>query len=505
MIKRFSVQKLNRFSRHYEIWCIGCGKRFTDIINLYEKEAFVQKISVLMDSNHRLWGTFRKIGEREINICNPQIIKEKGNSNILLIITSDFYRDIIKIIGKDIKNKKILGCIYPIYYHALAERIMSVCSCFPIKRQLLFYAGSEPHENADAVVEYLTKEYKGKKYKIIYLTDQEKEYVEGITFLNKNLLCCKSSIWQVWYFCWLYARSAYLFYEDTPLKKVNSKQKLIYLNHGTIPLKKVSDVLKQPEEVDYAICPSENCADFYRVQYGISIEKLFYLMPPRVQFILQKKKVLHNFIDIEKKQVIIWLPTFRQLSGTERSDSIEENPFYLLAGKNDYRKIEEILKENNQILLLKPHPREKNSFKVPDFCNNILLLSEKNLKKNGLTLQSILGETHALITDYSGIAFEYILLERPICYIVGDMEQYFRGFSVEQPFDYMPGQRVQTLEEMIQFLKEVRLGIDRYQEERHILINRLFGKYAYQNGAETLIKEMDKQFQHHSRIRIDRR
>lgn len=490
MIRRFSVQKLNYLSLTNEIWCIGCGKRLNDMLRMYRNEVFVEKISVLMDNNCKLWGVWKQTGRKEVAVCGTNIIKEKGNKHVLLIITSDNYMAIYKEIAKDIKARKMISCLYPVYYRILTKTIMNICCHFPLKRQLLFYAGKEPHENADAIVQYLKNEYQGKKYRIVYLTDKE-EKEAGIIYLSKKSICCKSSVWQVIRYCWFYSKSAFLFYENEYLAKVRSDQKLIYLNHGTIPLKKVSDVLKQPRQVDYALCPSRGCAKLYNAQYGIPIEKQLYIMPPRVWFLFQKKHVLYNWINRKKKQVIIWLPTFRRLKGTQRTDSFLVNPFPLLTEEDGFQKVDKTLEKNNQLLLIKKHPREKGDLKIPDFCKNIVSITEETLQKKGLLLQEVLGETAALITDYSGIAFEYMLLKRPICYVITDMKEYFRGFAVDHPFDYMPGVKVQTLSELLNFLESVRLGMDEYQKERNNLIKQLFGENRYKNGAKELIAALD--------------
>ena len=65
MIKRFSVQRLNYLSHTKEIWCIGCGKRFNEMLEMYRKESFVEKISVLMDSNSNLWGVSKQVGKNK--------------------------------------------------------------------------------------------------------------------------------------------------------------------------------------------------------------------------------------------------------------------------------------------------------------------------------------------------------------------------------------------------------------------------------------------------------
>ena len=55
----------------------------------------------------------------------------------------------------------------------------------------------------------------------------------------------------------------------------------------------------------------------------------------------------------------------------------------------------------------------------------------------------MLGSSDALITDYSSVYFDYLLLDKPIGFTVDDMELYIkdRGFIFNNPEEYMPGKR----------------------------------------------------------------
>lgn len=89
---------------------------------------------------------------------------------------------------------------------------------------MIFMAGSEPHENADAIVRYHTEEYKGRKYKIIYLTDGKAVKNQPVVYLDKNLVRLRANIIKVIRYCWLYAGTAYLLYENEPIQKVRCEQ-----------------------------------------------------------------------------------------------------------------------------------------------------------------------------------------------------------------------------------------------------------------------------------------
>ncbi len=93
-------------------------------------------------------------------------------------------------------------------------------------------------------------------------------------------------------------------------------------------------------------------------------------------------------------------------------------------------------------------------------------------------LYSLLGRADALITDYSSVYFDYLLLDRPIGFAVGDMKDYEgeRGFTVDNPYDYMPGEKFSDGEGMLEFVRSVFSGIDPYGAKRREM-NDIFNKY----------------------------
>ena len=52
--------------------------------------------------------------------------------------------------------------------------------------------------------------------------------------------------------------------------------------------------------------------------------------------------------------------------------------------------------------------------------SNIIFLKNTDIIKRGLEATSIMPYCDALICDYSSAAFDYMLLDRPIFYFIGD-------------------------------------------------------------------------------------
>ena len=487
-IKESSVELLNAKSKRKVIYCIGCGKRLSDILDLYSTESFINRISGLFDNNEDLWGIKKQIGSRKLKIENPKRLKDLKEG--IVLITSDHYAEIYNSIDDYLGNRQVEIFRYPQYYYRWTRMLLRDIGKLPLKRQILFCAGSEPHENADEIVRYLKGEYTGKKYNIVYLGENIDEACDGVKYIKNSAVSQKGTCLEVFNYCMLYGRSRYLCYENQALEKTSDNQCLIYLNHGTIPLKRVSDVLKQPNEIDIGVCPGEGCSDLYAEQYGIPKEKQIYMMPARVNHMLHTEGMIHNVLNAKDKKVVLWLPTFRQLKGSNRIDSTNTNPIELL--EKFIYEIDSYLAKVGVVIAVKKHPREKTELNIPNTIENIALLSDMELCKKNISLQDLLKDSDALITDYSGISFEYMLLDRPIGYVISDIKEYHRGFSVDNPEKYMPGEKIYSKEQLITFINNVAAGRDVFAERRKIIVNELFGNNAYENGAEAFIQCLDK-------------
>ena len=63
-----------------------------------------------------------------------------------------------------------------------------------------------------------------------------------------------------------------------------------------------------------------------------------------------------------------------------------------------------------------------------------------SIQKQKMTVYTLLRNADGLITDYSSVYFDYMLLDRPIAFAIDDIKEYGdkRGFIFETPEDYMP-------------------------------------------------------------------
>lgn len=106
---------------------------------------------------------------------------------------------------------------------------------------------------------------------------------------------------------------------------------------------------------------------------------------------------------------------------------------------------------------------------------------------NNSDVYPILKHTDALITDYSSVYFDYLLLDKPILYYSPDIEEYqeqCRGFY--SPYaELTAGVITQTEEELFKEIRNVIDGIDNYKTQRKTLRDKLF-KHQDGNNCERI-------------------
>jgi len=172
---------------------------------------------------------------------------------------------------------------------------------------------------------------------------------------------------------------------------------------------------------------------------------------------------------VEDQRVVLFVPTFRLRPGAQ--DGAEPWDNFRALGLDD-EEFERFLRENNILFLLKLHPVEERCVldrlgAVPQ--SNIKVLRGSELDRQQMDLYELLNAVDVLVTDYSSIYFDFLLLDRPIVFFVPDCEEYreLRGFLLE-PYDFWaPGPKV----------------VDR-REFQHVLLSALSDPVAYHAQRE---------------------
>jgi CDP-glycerol glycerophosphotransferase len=175
-------------------------------------------------------------------------------------------------------------------------------------------------------------------------------------------------------------------------------------------------------------------------------DKIIYTGLPRTDMFFNTNKmsdIISNIrIKFNNPQIIFYLPTFRK----SIYDDTTFNPF------QDYKFNEDnlikILHRKNMVFLYKPHPLEGK------ICikNNGRFL--QIVDDDGFDLYLTLKDIDILITDYSSVYFDFLLLKKPIILAPFDYEYYsnIRGFYYDYN-EYIQGIKVYNWEQLFDCLE----------------------------------------------------
>lgn len=257
-------------------------------------------------------------------------------------------------------------------------------------------------------------------------------------------------------------------------RKLKPEQVLIDLWHG-IPLKAMGFMENderiydpEPFNTDYLITNSKLDSMLMAACTHIPFSKHHILGSPRTDYLLNPGK--NKIKELEKyDKVIIYMPTFRQGYRKRTEGKISDGLFPF----DDFEENEWIqyLQDHNYLLIVKLHPlEEKYVIKKMAGHPNIWVLSTETLLDLDMDLYELLPHTDLLITDYSSVYIDYLLLDQPMIFLQHDLQEYrqTRGLLLE-PYDFWtPGYKVKTQSELIHAV-EKSFDRDEYAERRQNL------------------------------------
>lgn len=242
-------------------------------------------------------------------------------------------------------------------------------------------------------------------------------------------------------------------------------------------------------EKDFRCSTSNLCSIFLGYCFGISDRRFSVTGLPRNDFLYVsngRQNISKLFGEEEYKSVLLYAPTFR-----------ESLPFNVQGKRNSYifsmpgldiDLFNEYLKKESILLLVKMHPLELKGavFKETD---NIRSISDQLLTDSNIDLYELLNGVDVLITDYSSIFVDYLLLDRPIVFTPLDLEEYSRTVGLlTEPYDqWVPGRIALDFSTLIEAISDGLSGDDGYAAERQRIRN-ITHQYQDAGASERVLK-----------------
>ncbi|WP_088324542.1 CDP-glycerol glycerophosphotransferase family protein [Polaribacter tangerinus] len=334
----------------------------------------------------------------------------------------------------------------------------------PNKKFIIYHSFPNFSDNCFAFFCYVINNHK--QYKNIWFitgSNREKynQLITNYTTSSNYVIVKKKSILGVYYFC----KSKYIFFTHGLFNEISLSTKQINVNlwHG-MPLKNIGylDQNNRVPKSNFVIATSKLFQKIMSQAFLIKNDNVLITGQPRNDFILEKNFSLYNLTGEEKinfNKTVLWMPTYRKSKiGDLRKDGAEDQ-------MNDFFeeifliKLNEFFKSINSKCFIKIHPMDYLG--ITDFktFSNLTFLNNDSFEQKGISLYSVLQNTDLLLTDFSSIYIDYLLLNKPIGFIISDFEQYSnsRGFVFDNPKKYMPGEIISSKKELIFFLQKTLL------------------------------------------------
>ena len=182
------------------------------------------------------------------------------------------------------------------------------------------------------------------------------------------------------------------------------------------------------------------------------------------------KRIKNNYnIPDNIKRIILYAPTYREVISKNK-------PFE----KGDIIELNKLCKETDTIFLIKAHINEE-LINFTDF--EYILLASKHAD-----IQELLLISDILVTDYSSVTCDFLLLNRPILLYTYDYDEYVshRGIYYKNLEEIAPGPLIFSPSELIDAIKNIEDIYNKYKSKA-TQIRDYFNRYKDGNSSIRLL------------------
>lgn len=178
------------------------------------------------------------------------------------------------------------------------------------------------------------------------------------------------------------------------------------------------------------------------------------------------------------RKVVLYCPTFR-----DNYKSVKPFSDDFLKNMNSF------FRKNGDLFLIKKHPLEINIEIIKNLSNI------KDVSTKVEDIQELLIFTDILITDYSSVFFDFLLLDKPIIYYSYDYDEYLencRGMYYNY-YKEIPGPFAKKEEELLELIKNVDIWFnDKKYQLKYKKFKDKFNYYQDGKSCERLLEAIKK-------------
>lgn len=357
-----------------------------------------------------------------------------------------------------------------------------LCRCLPLNRQLIVLESEgDLSDNGYAFYDYLLQNGYLRAYRVVWLVEDPKSArrlaLPNTVFVSKdvNRLCFRRSL--------ALATCRYSLYDHCNLLADYRKRPgctVINLWHGCGFKADKGAGAPQKTPPDKIVLTGPLYLPTQMAVFGRQEQDFLDLGYPRNDYLFgplsdKQERFAQRFRSYRK--VFLWMPTFRRSINPALTESYFQSAtgLPLLDDGDKLARFNDWLAARGCLCILKVHHLQAKLEVFRQSFSHLLLLKDDDLHDAGLQLYQMLPLTDCLITDYSSIANDYMLLDKPIIYTLDDYDDYrrSRGLIPPDPIRYFVGHQVVTPEGLFDAMADVISGADPYRAARAAILPRM--------------------------------
>ena len=266
-----------------------------------------------------------------------------------------------------------------------------------------------------------------KKYRFIWMVKRPEKMptYENTLFFNRYRF--PNNIVADYY----YAKAGYSFYTHTTsaTKYKRPGQKKIFFGHGYAIKARKGNGRDAYNNFDFGLATGDGAINTQALFVGCEPHELLPLGLPRNDLLVRNNGAGKDnplVKDLSFRKLILWMPTFRdsRINHLSESSCSTDTGLPLLDSEEKVVRLNSMLSQCGCVILLKIHRLQMKKAIFNNKFSNIIIITDKDIDAIQRQLYEIIGYSDALLTDYSSVSVDYLLLDKPIGYVLNDMDYY---------------------------------------------------------------------------------
>ena len=341
-------------------------------------------------------------------------------------------------------------------------------------RKVVLLANTTSGSNSWCFKYYVENVIKDKTFKMTILETRKKTHNFYYEIFTAKFIALTSS------FTSIKNKVIIQFFHGLPLKRIGYMDKFVTDTSFELTHKDMINA-------NYILSYSRFYSVVFGSCFGVPSNKYLEIGVPRNDVLLSsdgRNKIAKLFPQTIGKRMLLYMPTYRER--TLYSDNDTKGYIFMYPDFN-LKQFSSFLEDNGLVLLIKMHVEDTKRFSsFSANCKNIIFLTDDYFENEDF--YGYINGTDYLITDYSSIYFDYLLLNKPVFFAHLDIEKYEqeRGLMFENMDFWCAGHSFKTIIDFENALINVMSGNDEYKEKRLLLKKMIHSSYNCDSSVKLL-------------------